>query len=229
MRQRATEYCRWEIISRVWTENSSLSATPAPASCWGPPSLLSNGYRGVLSPGVKRGRGVTLTTHHHLVPRLRMSRSYTSSPPCASMACRTALLLLYFYLPPLSPLWSPCLLFLKHLEHRDSPRLQYLVFSTWDAILITSVALQVDRLGNSSGTNYKHDHVTYSNAFSFHSCAFRFMSNVAVKWYTFHVYTLYNFTEHVYSMVCMLSVLAAMLLWRRQNQNYWYQKRIMIN
>jgi hypothetical protein len=32
-------------------------------------------------PGVKRGRGVTLTTHPHLVPRLRMSKSYTSSPP----------------------------------------------------------------------------------------------------------------------------------------------------
>jgi len=36
---------------------------------------------GVLSPGVKRGRGVTLTTHPHLVPRSWMSRSYTSSPP----------------------------------------------------------------------------------------------------------------------------------------------------
>jgi hypothetical protein len=36
---------------------------------------------GVLSPKVKRGRGMTLTTHPHLVPRLRMSRSYTSSPP----------------------------------------------------------------------------------------------------------------------------------------------------
>jgi hypothetical protein len=36
---------------------------------------------GALSPGVKRGRGVTLTTHPHLVPRSRMSRSYTSSPP----------------------------------------------------------------------------------------------------------------------------------------------------
>jgi hypothetical protein len=32
-------------------------------------------------PGAKRGRGVTLTTHPHLVPRSRMSRSYTSSPP----------------------------------------------------------------------------------------------------------------------------------------------------
>jgi hypothetical protein len=36
---------------------------------------------GVLSPGVKRGRGVTLTTHPHLVPRSWMSRSHTSSPP----------------------------------------------------------------------------------------------------------------------------------------------------
>jgi hypothetical protein len=31
-------------------------------------------------PGAKRGQGVTLTTHPHLVPRSRMSRSYTSSP-----------------------------------------------------------------------------------------------------------------------------------------------------
>jgi hypothetical protein len=32
-------------------------------------------------PGVKRGRGVMLTTHPHLVPRFSMSRRYTSSPP----------------------------------------------------------------------------------------------------------------------------------------------------
>jgi hypothetical protein len=38
-------------------------------------------------PGIKRGRGVTLTTHPHLVPRSRMSRSYTSSLPSASVAC----------------------------------------------------------------------------------------------------------------------------------------------
>jgi hypothetical protein len=35
----------------------------------------------VLYPGLKRSRGVTLTTHQHLVPRSKMSRSYTSSPP----------------------------------------------------------------------------------------------------------------------------------------------------
>jgi hypothetical protein len=40
---------------------------------------------GVLSPGLKRGRGMTLTTHPHLVPRSWMSRSYTSSSPCASI------------------------------------------------------------------------------------------------------------------------------------------------
>jgi hypothetical protein len=32
-------------------------------------------------PWVKRGRGVTLTTHPHPAPMLIMSRSYTSSPP----------------------------------------------------------------------------------------------------------------------------------------------------
>jgi hypothetical protein len=40
---------------------------------------------GVLSPGVKRGRGVTLTIYPHLIPRSWMSRSYTSSPICASI------------------------------------------------------------------------------------------------------------------------------------------------
>jgi hypothetical protein len=32
-------------------------------------------------PGVKRGRGVTLTTYHYIVPRSKMSRSYISCPP----------------------------------------------------------------------------------------------------------------------------------------------------
>jgi hypothetical protein len=53
---------------------------------------------GVLSPGVKHGRGVMLTTHPHLVPSLSMSRSCTSSPPMhPSMACSgTALPFLHF-------------------------------------------------------------------------------------------------------------------------------------
>jgi hypothetical protein len=48
--------------------------------CWAHPASCPMGT-GVLSPGLKRGRGVMLTTHPHLVPRLSMSRSYTSSPP----------------------------------------------------------------------------------------------------------------------------------------------------
>jgi hypothetical protein len=66
---------------------------------------------GVLSPGLKRGRGVTLTTPPHLVPRSRMSRSYTSTPPppSASMACNgTALLQAYagfkkYFIPSVTP------------------------------------------------------------------------------------------------------------------------------
>jgi hypothetical protein len=72
-----------------------------PHRLWGPTQPPIQWVPGVLSPGVKRGRGVTLTTHPHLEPRLSMSRSYTSSPPCASMAWSgTALLyftFVYFY------------------------------------------------------------------------------------------------------------------------------------
>jgi hypothetical protein len=47
----------------------------------GPTQPLVQWVPEVLSPGVKRGRGVMLTTHPHLVPRLNMSWSHTSSPP----------------------------------------------------------------------------------------------------------------------------------------------------
>jgi hypothetical protein len=39
---------------------------------------------GVLSAGLKRGRGVTLTTHPRLMPMSGMSRSYTSPPKAPS-------------------------------------------------------------------------------------------------------------------------------------------------
>jgi hypothetical protein len=51
------------------------------------PASCTVGTGGPFPGGKKRGRGVTLTTHPHLVPRSRMSRSYTSSPLRASMAC----------------------------------------------------------------------------------------------------------------------------------------------
>jgi hypothetical protein len=51
---------RWAEIFRTY-----------PDRLWGPPSLLYNWYR--LFPGGKGGRGVMLTTHPLLVPRLRKS------------------------------------------------------------------------------------------------------------------------------------------------------------
>jgi hypothetical protein len=89
------------VVSDYGLDNRAIGVTsPAearvfflPLLCpdllWGPSSLLSSGYRGVISPGLKRGRGVTLTTHPDLVTRTRVSRSYNSfPPPSAPMACR---------------------------------------------------------------------------------------------------------------------------------------------
>jgi hypothetical protein len=56
----------------------SLASVSRPAL--GPTQPPVQWVSGVLSPGVKRGREVTLTTRPHLSPRSRMSRSYTSSP-----------------------------------------------------------------------------------------------------------------------------------------------------
>jgi hypothetical protein len=67
----------WKYFLLALASRPALGPTQPPVQ-WIP---------GVLSPGVKRGRGVTLTTHPHIVPRLSMSRNKTSSPPpCASVA-----------------------------------------------------------------------------------------------------------------------------------------------
>jgi hypothetical protein len=50
-----------------------------PLRLWGPPSLLSNGYRGLFLRG-QSSRGLNLTTHLHLVPRSRMVELYLRSP-----------------------------------------------------------------------------------------------------------------------------------------------------
>jgi hypothetical protein len=47
------------------------------------PASCTIGTGGSL-PGEKRGRGVTLTSHPHLVPRSGMSRSYTPAPHAPS-------------------------------------------------------------------------------------------------------------------------------------------------
>jgi hypothetical protein len=61
----------------------SYVSRPAP----GPTQAPLQWVPGVLSPGIKRGRGVMLTTQPYLVPRLGMSRSYTPVPQSLSMAC----------------------------------------------------------------------------------------------------------------------------------------------
>jgi hypothetical protein len=78
------------IKSRVWRAPSfpsrgrrifPLSSVSRPAL--GPIQPSVQWVPGVLSPGLKSGLGVTLTTHPHLVTRLRMNRSYTPLPPSA--------------------------------------------------------------------------------------------------------------------------------------------------
>jgi hypothetical protein len=87
-------YCPWAGVSQysVWLQTGRPGFDPWPRQrifllasesrpALGPIQPPVQWVPGVLSPGEKRGRGVMLTTHPHLVPRLRMSRSYTSSPP----------------------------------------------------------------------------------------------------------------------------------------------------
>jgi len=49
----------------------------------GPTQPPAQWVPGILSPGLKRGRGVTLYTHPQLVPTSRMSGNYTSPLPQA--------------------------------------------------------------------------------------------------------------------------------------------------
>jgi hypothetical protein len=57
-----------------------FSSPRRPDRLWGPPSLLSNGYRRIFIRG-KSGRGVKLTTHLELLPRSRRSRIHGSTYP----------------------------------------------------------------------------------------------------------------------------------------------------
>ena len=58
------------LLKTAWAGGSNPGGGEIFRTCldrpWGPPSLLYNGYR--VFPGVKSGRGVTLTPHSLLVP-----------------------------------------------------------------------------------------------------------------------------------------------------------------
>jgi hypothetical protein len=70
---------------RVTVGSRIFSSPCRPDRLWGPPNLLSNGYRGALSPGVKRaGREAD-----HSPPtsaEFKKMWIYTSTPPYAFMA-----------------------------------------------------------------------------------------------------------------------------------------------
>jgi hypothetical protein len=62
------------------------------------PASCTMGTGGVLSPGVKLGRGVMLTTHPHLMPSRECVGAIPPLPPSASMACRGTAFFLYLCL-----------------------------------------------------------------------------------------------------------------------------------
>jgi hypothetical protein len=74
------------IVSGYGLDDRAIEVR-SPAETKGPTQPSVQWVPGVLSPGLKRGRGVTLTIHPHLVPKSRMSRSYTCSSPIAFVTC----------------------------------------------------------------------------------------------------------------------------------------------
>jgi hypothetical protein len=81
------------------------SSLPRPDRLWGPHSLLTNGYQGLLP------RGVKLTTHLHLVRRLRRYGDILPFPQCIFM---TWCLLNELYFWTLSIVWC-----LKKLRNKN--------------------------------------------------------------------------------------------------------------
>ena len=80
-----------------------------PNRAWGPPRLLYNGYR--LFPGIKSGRGVTLTPHPLLVPWSWKSRAIPLLPlwtvrPVQSLSACTRVTFTFIYKSWSWPSWN---------------------------------------------------------------------------------------------------------------------------
>jgi hypothetical protein len=75
----------WAIEVRSPAKAKNFPLVSASRPVLGPTDIPVQWVPCVLSSEIKRGRSVTLTTHLHLVMRSRMSRSYTSSPPWATI------------------------------------------------------------------------------------------------------------------------------------------------
>jgi hypothetical protein len=86
-----------EVRSRQRRKNFSSSLC-VHTSSGAHPASCTIGTAG-LFPGLKRGRGVTLTTDPYLVPRSRMSRSYylLYPPPKRLLECRRIALAFMFW------------------------------------------------------------------------------------------------------------------------------------
>jgi hypothetical protein len=73
------ENLKFDYLGLTGVKDFFLASASTPAL--GPTQPPIQWVLGVVSAGVKHSWGMMLTTHPHLVPRSRMSRSYTSSPP----------------------------------------------------------------------------------------------------------------------------------------------------
>jgi hypothetical protein len=92
----------WLRTGRPWFDPRQrqrfFPLTSASRPALGPTQPPMQRVPGALSPGVKRGRGVMLTTHPLLLPRLRKGRSYTSCHPKAPLE-RSGTTLPYLFYP----------------------------------------------------------------------------------------------------------------------------------
>jgi hypothetical protein len=129
------------IRSPVEADDFPLASVSRPAPSEAHPASCTMGTWGPFL-GVKRSRGVTLTTHPLLVPRSRMNRSYISSlPRCLHGGSGTALFLLYnCSLLPLLPVCSHCV-FLRILQ-----RIRMLLHLVFFLVLVIGYFVLVNNL-----------------------------------------------------------------------------------